>query len=33
MSQVHVLQYGGKKDVARRPRPRTAADPEFWECP
>ena len=33
MSQAHVVQYGEKKDVARLPRPCTADDPEFWECP
>ncbi len=32
MSQAHVLQYGGKRYVARLPGPRTADDPEFWEC-
>jgi hypothetical protein len=32
MSRAHVLQYGGKTYVARLPRPRTADDPEFWEC-
>jgi hypothetical protein len=31
MNQARVLKCGGKKYVARLPRPRTADDPEFWE--
>jgi hypothetical protein len=32
MSQARVLKCEGKKYVARLPGPRTADDPEFWEC-
>ena len=33
MNQLCVLKCEGKRCVARLPRPRTADDPEFWECP
>ena len=33
MNQTGVLKCEEKKYVARLPRPRTADEPEFWECP
>ncbi len=33
MNQARVLKCADKKDVARLPRPCTADDSEFWECP
>jgi hypothetical protein len=32
MNQTCVLKCDQKRCVARLPRPRTADDPEFWEC-
>lgn len=32
MNRIHVVKCDGKY-VARLPRPRTADDPECWECP
>jgi hypothetical protein len=32
VNQLCVLKYGEKNSVARLLRPRTADDPEFWEC-
>jgi hypothetical protein len=32
MNQFCVLKYEERRCVARLPRPRTADDPEFWEC-
>jgi len=32
MNQFCVLKCEEKRCVARPPRPRTADEPEFWEC-
>jgi hypothetical protein len=33
MNQPCVLKCEEERCVARLPRPRTADDPKFWECP
>ena len=32
MNQLRVFKCEERRCVARLPRPRTADDPEFWEC-